>query len=52
MQYDVYVQDKFYITLEADNVGSVLAQISIDIKNGKVEIDNNFSQNIRVEPKT
>lgn len=36
MQYDVYVQDTFYKTLEADYTNSALTQVTLDIQNGLV----------------
>lgn len=51
MLFNVYIQDKFYKTFEAENTGEVLTQVAIDISQGKVEIDNNFPQNIKIEPK-
>ena len=51
MQYKVYVQDKFYKIIEAPNTGSVLSQVSLDIKAGKIpDLDISIPQNIRVEP--
>ena len=51
MKYNVYVQDTFYKVIEANSTGSVLSQVSLDIKNDKIpNIDKNIPQNIRVEP--
>lgn len=51
MKYNVYVQDKFYKVIEAENTGSVLSQVSLDIKNGLLpNLDINIPHNIRVEP--
>ena len=51
MQYKVYVQDKFYKIIEAPNTGSVLSQVSLDIKEEKIlDLDISVPQNIRVEP--
>ena len=51
MQYNVYVQETFYKTIEAENTGDVLREVTIDISQGKVALDNTISQNIRIEPK-
>lgn len=50
MLFDVYIQDKFYQTIEANNTGEVLTQVAIDISQGKVEVNPNFPQNIKIEP--
>jgi hypothetical protein len=51
MKYNVYVQDKFYKVIEAQNTGSVLSKVSLDIKNGLVpNLEINIPNNIRVEP--
>lgn len=50
MQYNVYVQDKFYGIVEADNTGSVLNKISQQISSGEISVDHNQPHNIRVEP--
>lgn len=50
--YDVYVQEKFYKVMEADNTGSVLAMVADDIKNNLVQdFDNTQNQNIKIVPK-
>jgi hypothetical protein len=51
MQYDVYVQENFYKTIEAETTGHVLRQVAQDIHDGKVSVNNDIPQNIRIEPK-
>lgn len=51
MKHKVYIQDKFYKVIEAENTGSVLSQVSFDIKNGLVpNLEINIPHDIRVEP--
>lgn len=49
MEYNVYIQDKFYSILEGKNTSDILRQIAIDIANNRVNIDSSVPQNIRIE---
>lgn len=51
MLYDVYIQDKFIITLEKNNTGDVISYISNQINSGEIQIDQTKDHNIRIEPK-
>lgn len=49
--YKVYVQDKYYKTIENKNAGEILAIIANDIKNNSVpDFDHTKDQNVRIEP--
>jgi len=50
--YDVYVQEKFYKTVGAENTGKVLSIVSKDIQDNLVpDFDNTQNQNIKIVPK-
>ena len=52
IQYDVYVQEKFYKVIEAKNTGDVLSKVAEDLKNNLVpDFDAAQNQNIRIVKK-
>lgn len=51
-QFDVFVQNKFYKTMSAVNVGKILPLVANDIKEGLVPgFDNSKNQDIKIVPK-
>jgi len=51
MQYDIYVQDNYYKTVEAENTHDVLVVIGKDMAAGLINVDENKAHAIRIEPK-
>lgn len=51
MQYDVFIQDNFVLTIDAPNTGEALKIVGLKIKNNEINFDPNKPHNIRVEPK-
>jgi hypothetical protein len=50
-KYDVFVQDKFYKTVEMEFINDILSQINEDISNNLVsDYDHNSPPNIKIQP--
>jgi hypothetical protein len=50
MKYSVFIQNKFSLTVEAQNTGEALKIVGLKINNGEVVFDPNEPKNIRLEP--
>lgn len=49
--YDVYIQENFVATIEANNTGEALKIVSEKIVNNEFTVDPNKPQNIKIKPK-